>query len=113
MLCNTLELYNVKLYQLTPNSMMQLSKFFWGVKTFGGNVDLDTFVTFNELHFKKRLVYLEEGGPEYSGQYGVATFTPRRHSANNKRIEFSYAQRILQILVLCSGSFSSRESSSR
>lgn len=52
-LCDILDLYNVKLDQLTPNSMMQLSKFFWGVKTFGGEIDLDTFVRFNELHSRR------------------------------------------------------------
>ncbi|KAF8651415.1 hypothetical protein HU200_063406 [Digitaria exilis] len=56
-----LDRFNVKLHQLTPNSFVQLSKFFWGVKTFGGEIDLDTFGRFNELHLQKRSIFLEEG----------------------------------------------------
>lgn len=55
MLPEILDHYNVKLHQLTPNSMVQLSKYFWGVRTFGGEVDLDTFARFNELHFQKKV----------------------------------------------------------
>lgn len=43
--------------------------------------------------FKKRSVYLEEGGAESSGQHGIATFTAHHWSVGNKKIEFSYAQR--------------------
>nr|CAB3463731.1 unnamed protein product [Digitaria exilis] len=90
-----LDRFNVKLHQLTLNSFVQLSKFFWGVKTFGGEIDLDTFGRFNELHLQKRSVFLEEGGEEHVGQFGVTTFTSRRRSAALKitKVDFTYAQR--------------------
>ena len=38
-----LERFGLKLHQLTPNAIGQLSKFFWAVKTFGGPINADAF----------------------------------------------------------------------
>ena len=42
--------FNVKIHQLTPNAIVQLSKFFWAVKTFGGPISVDAFCRLYELH---------------------------------------------------------------
>ena len=35
--------FNVKLHHFTPNAIVQLSKFLWTVRTFGGEVSVDAF----------------------------------------------------------------------
>ena len=42
--------YNVKMHYLTPNAIIQFSKFLWAVKTFEGPILLDAFCRFYELH---------------------------------------------------------------
>ena len=45
-----LDRFNVFLHQLTPNAIINLSKFIWAVKIFRGEVDVDSFCPFYELH---------------------------------------------------------------
>lgn len=71
MLPAILDHFNVKLHQLTPNLFVHLSKFFLGGQNIWGEVDLDTFARFNELHLQKRSVFLEESGDEHVGQFGA------------------------------------------
>lgn len=40
MLAEILDRFNVQFHLLTPNAFVQLSKFFWAVKTFGGDVNV-------------------------------------------------------------------------
>jgi hypothetical protein len=42
--------FNVKLHHLTPNAIVQLSKFFWVARTFRGPLSIDTFCHFYEFH---------------------------------------------------------------
>ena len=42
--------FKVKIHQLTPNAIVQLSKFFWAVKTFWGPISVDAFCHLYELH---------------------------------------------------------------
>jgi hypothetical protein len=48
--------FKVKIHQLTPNAIVQLSKFFWAVRTFAGPVSVHTFCRLYELHPQGRMV---------------------------------------------------------
>lgn len=50
MLIEILDRFNAQLYQLTPNAIVQISKFFWAVESFGDELDVDSFARFYELH---------------------------------------------------------------
>lgn len=54
-----LDRYNVKLHHLMLNAIIQLSKFFWALKTFEAPVSPDAFCKFNELHPQGRKVTFE------------------------------------------------------
>ena len=56
--------FNPKLHHLTPNAMVQLSKFIWAVRTFGGVVYVDCFCRLYELHCQGQKVF-EEGEVEH------------------------------------------------
>lgn len=95
MMAEILDRFNSQLHYLTPNSIVQLSKFFWSVKSFGGEVDVDSFTCFFEHHAQTRTKRLTEDGPLYSTQFGIRTFSSRRKSGRLKitKIDLSFAQR--------------------
>jgi hypothetical protein len=87
--------FNVKLHHLTPNAMVQLSKFLWAVRTFGGEVSADGFSRLFELHCQDRKI-LEEGETEPSeAQNACCTFIPRKNNKKAKleRVELSTAHK--------------------
>jgi hypothetical protein len=89
-----LELFEVQLHHLTPNSIVNLSKFVWACRTFGAEPDLDCFCKYYELHNqgpKKVLIGAEERLMD--GQYARCTFHPRRALGGHTKVELSYAQR--------------------
>lgn len=49
-LSKILDRYGAKLHQLTPNSFIVLSKFYWVQRTFGGAIDVEGFARLFELH---------------------------------------------------------------
>ena len=86
--------FNVKLHHLTPNAMVQLSKFLWAVWTFGGEVSVDAFCRLFELHCQGRKI-IEEGEAEPSeAQNACCTFVPRK---NNKKAKLQSVPRIKTI----------------
>jgi len=50
-----LELFNAKLHHFTPNTIVQMSKFIWAVRTFGGEVSVGAFCRLYELHCQEYL----------------------------------------------------------
>ena len=52
--------FRVKMHHLTPNTIMQLSKKFWAVRTFEVASSNDAFCRFYELHPQGRKVNLED-----------------------------------------------------
>lgn len=46
MVAEILERFNVQFHQLTRNTFVYLSKFFWVVRTFGGDLNVDSFARF-------------------------------------------------------------------
>jgi hypothetical protein len=51
-----LEKFSVKKHQLTPNSVLELSKFFWIMKTFECNFGVDIFAHLFELVIEKDII---------------------------------------------------------
>ena len=87
--------FKVKIHQLTPNAFVQLSKFFWAVKTFGGPISVDTFCRLYELHPQGRKVRFADEDEVFSAQSGCCTFVARRPNKSQKidRVELSYCQK--------------------
>jgi len=87
--------FKVKIHQLMPNAFVQLSKFFWAVKTFAGPVSVDTFYRLYELHPQGRKVRLCTKDEVFSAQSGCCTFVPRRPNNSLKidRLKLSYYQK--------------------
>jgi hypothetical protein len=87
--------FKIKIHQLTPNAIVQLSKFFWAVKTFNGPICADAFCRLYELHPQGRNVRFEGEDETYSAQSRCCTFVPRRNNKTLKieRIELSYCQK--------------------
>ena len=58
--------FNVRMHHFTLNAMVQLSKFFCAVKTFGGAVSVDAFCRLYELHPQGRRVSFEDDDQVYT-----------------------------------------------
>lgn len=90
-----LDRHGVKLHQLTPNSFIQLSKFFFATRTCSGRADVDGFVRFFELHIQKQKVQYEGNSTVYENHFGCATFATRRKNSKKQieRVELSQAHK--------------------
>lgn len=88
---NLLLPFNAKMHHLTPNAIVQLSKFLWAVRSFGGQISTDAFCRLYELHPQARKVFLEGEEEPYEAQSGCCTFVPRRNNKKTglKRLEIS------------------------
>ena len=58
--------YRLAMHHLTPNAMVQLSKFLWAVRTFEGSVSVDAFCRLYEMHpqgrcYRHKLIGLING----------------------------------------------------
>jgi len=42
--------FGLRMHHLTPNAIVQLSKFFWAVRNFEGPVNVDTFCRLYDMH---------------------------------------------------------------
>jgi hypothetical protein len=73
---NIFSRFNVKMHHLTPNAIIQPSKFFGAVKTFGAPVSPDTFCRFYELHPQGRKISFEGEEEVFHAQSGCCTFVP-------------------------------------
>jgi hypothetical protein len=56
-----LEKFSVKIHQLSPNSFLELSKFFWIMKTFRCNFSADVFARLFELVIAPDIIKLDDG----------------------------------------------------
>jgi hypothetical protein len=75
-----LEKFFVKIHQLTPNSFLEISKFFWIMKTFGCKFGADIFTRLFELVIEKDVIKLDDG-KYYDVQYACCTFNTRRQNS--------------------------------
>jgi hypothetical protein len=56
-----LEKFSVKIHQLSRNSFLELSKFFWVMKTFRCNFSVDVFACSFELVIEPGIIKLDDG----------------------------------------------------
>jgi hypothetical protein len=75
-----LEKFSVKIHQLSPNSFLELSKFFWIMKTFRCNFSADVFARLFELVIVPDIIKLDDGR-HYEAHYSCCTFNTRRQNA--------------------------------
>jgi hypothetical protein len=73
MLIAILDKFSVKIHQLSPNSFLELSKFFWIMKTFRCNFSADVFTRLFELVIEPGIIKLSDG-QYYESHYICCTF---------------------------------------
>jgi hypothetical protein len=50
-LVDILHKFLVQLHHLTPNTIVQISKFIWAITSYGGHPNVDVFAQHYELHY--------------------------------------------------------------
>lgn len=76
-----LEPFNTKMHHLMPNTIVQLSKFLWAVKTSGGVVSVDGFCRLYALHCQTQKIYVDSDTEPSEVHSGCCTFVSHK---NNK-----------------------------
>jgi hypothetical protein len=71
--------FQAQLHQLTPHAIVQLSKFFWAIGSFGGVPLGSAFAKRYELHYQPKTIVAPEG--EQITQYGCLNFHAKRDSS--------------------------------
>jgi hypothetical protein len=66
----------VQLHQLNPNTITQLSKYFWAMMSFDGEPSNDGFARRYEVHYQPKKVVVD--GFEWFQQFGVINFNARQ-----------------------------------
>jgi CDP-diglyceride synthetase len=79
-LLSILEKFSMKMHQLTPNSFLELSKFFWIMYTFRCTFGADIFASLFELVIEKDILKLDDG-KYYDAHYACCTFNTRRQNS--------------------------------
>jgi hypothetical protein len=74
-----LDKFSVKIHQLSPSSFLELSKFFWVMKTFGCNFSADVFARLFELVIVSDIIKLNDG------RYYEAHYTLNTRRQNTRR----------------------------
>jgi hypothetical protein len=72
-----LDKFFMKIHQLSPSSFLELSKFFWVMKTFKCNFGADVFARLFELVIESDIIKLDDG-QHYEAHYTCCTFNTRR-----------------------------------
>jgi hypothetical protein len=70
---------SMKIHQLSPSSFLELSKFFWVMKTFGCNFSADVFARLFELVIVPDIIKLDDGR-YYEAHCTCCTFNTRRQN---------------------------------
>jgi hypothetical protein len=74
-----LDKFSVKIHQLSPSSFLEVSKFFWIMKTFGCHFSADIFARLFELVIVSDIIKLNDGR-YYEPHYTCCTFNTRRQN---------------------------------
>jgi hypothetical protein len=77
MLIAILDKFSVKIHQLSPNSFLELSKFFWIMRTFRCNFCADVFARLFELVIEPGIIKLSNGQYRES-HFSCYTFNTHR-----------------------------------
>jgi hypothetical protein len=78
MLLDILCKFRVQLNQLTPNAIVQISKFIWAVTFCGGHPNAEVFTRHYELHYQNKKIYHEGSDTSFVAQFGYISFHPSR-----------------------------------
>jgi hypothetical protein len=68
--------FQIRIHQVTPNAIVQLSKYIWAVTCFGGVSSTEGFMKRYELYYQPRKI--DVGGVEFLPQYGCLNFHAKR-----------------------------------
>jgi hypothetical protein len=82
-----LDKFSVKIHQLSLNSFLVLSKFFWVMKTLRCNFSADVFARFFELVIEPGIIKLSDG-QYYESHYSCCTFNTRRQNTRRGLTRF-------------------------
>jgi hypothetical protein len=74
----------VQLHLLTPNTMVQLSKYIWAVANFRGIPSADGFAKRSKLHYEPRKMDVNRA--EVQGQYGCINFHAKRYGGQGVKL---------------------------
>jgi hypothetical protein len=83
MLVDILDKFSVKIHQLSPNSFLELSKFFWIMRTFRCNFSADVFARLFEMVIEPRVIKLGDGQYRES-HFGCCTFNTHRQNTRRR-----------------------------
>jgi hypothetical protein len=72
-----LDVFSLKIHQLSPTSFLEVSKFIWIMKTFGRALSVDAFARFFELVIVRDIIKVDDG-QFYEAQHACCTFNTRR-----------------------------------
>jgi hypothetical protein len=70
MIAKVLQRYEVYMHQLTPNAIVRLNVFIWGVRSQGGRTDADAFYRVHDLHYQTKA----KGQTCLNNNFGCYTF---------------------------------------
>jgi hypothetical protein len=90
--------FSMKIHQLSPNSFLELSKFFWVMKTFRCNFSADVFARVFELVIVPDIIKLDNN-QHYEAHYSCCTFNTHRKNAQKGLMR-------IQIAPCCKTNFS-------
>jgi hypothetical protein len=79
MLIAILDKFSVRIHQLSPNSFMELSKFFCIMRTFRCNFSADVFARLFELVIEPGIIRLSDG-QYHESHFSRCTFNTRRQN---------------------------------
>jgi hypothetical protein len=77
-LLDVLRKFWMQLHQLTPNAIVQISKFIWSVTSCGGRPNAEVFTHDYELHYQNKKIHLQGFETTFSAQFGCIFFHPSR-----------------------------------
>jgi hypothetical protein len=74
-----LDVFSVKIHQLSPTSFLEMSKFIWIMKTFGRALSVDAFARFFELVIVPDIIKVDDR-QFYEAQHACCTFNTQRQN---------------------------------
>jgi hypothetical protein len=77
-LAEILRKFRVHLHQLTPNAIVQISKFLWAIISCRGHPTTGVFMMYYELHYQQYKIKLGGSENKLAAQFGCITFHPSR-----------------------------------
>jgi hypothetical protein len=75
-LLDILRKFRVQLQQLTPNAIVQISKFIWTITSCRGRPNAEVFAHHYELHYRNKKIHLEGSETTFAAQFGCISFRP-------------------------------------